>query len=121
MFALSDPTLSARFLRRTTSVLGATSADGEVPSLEELVLRAGRGDRSAFAAFFDRTAPVVLRFAHFAVRRARARDRMVRAVYLASWARAPRFDSAKVGAIAWLLDTCYQQTDALTARRPTHL
>jgi RNA polymerase sigma-70 factor (ECF subfamily) len=99
-------------------VVGVTRADGDVPSLEELVLRAGRGDRSAFAAFFDRTAPVVLRFAHFALGRARAREQMVRAVYLTSWVRAAKFDSADGGAVAWLLDTCYQEIDALTAHRP---
>ena len=103
---------------RTAKVFSPARADGDVPSLEELVLRAGRGDQSAFAAFFDRTAPVVLRFAHFAVRRARARDQIVRAVYLTSWVRAPIFDPADGVAIAWLLDTCYQEIDALTARRP---
>lgn len=92
-----------------------------MPSLEELVVRAGRGDRAAFAVFFDRTAPAVLRFAHFAVRRRRARDRMVMAVYLVSWALAPTFDSADGSAIAWLLNTCYLETEALKVRRPRPL
>jgi RNA polymerase sigma-70 factor (ECF subfamily) len=93
-------------------------ADGDVLSLEELVLRAGLGDQSAFAVFFDRTVPVVLRFAHFAVRRARARDQVVTAIYLTSWVCAPKFDSVNGGAIAWLLEICYQEIDALTAPRP---
>lgn len=69
----------------------------------ELLVRAGRGDREAFAALYDRTCGPAYRLALCLAGNPRDAEELLCRGYLEAWRRAPGFDPAQGSAAAWLL------------------
>ncbi|GAA3227797.1 hypothetical protein GCM10017691_18440 [Pseudonocardia petroleophila] len=66
---------------------------------DELLVAAGRGDRDAFAAFYDRTSPAVFGLLRSVLPRSAEAERAAEAVYLQVWRTAADFDP--LGGSAW--------------------
>jgi len=70
---------------------------------EELLRRVGDGDRRAFAALYDRTAPRVLGLVVRILVDPSQSEEVTQEVFLELWQNAPRFDGTKGRAISWML------------------
>lgn len=85
--------------------VGATPHVGNGPpvSLDQLLVRSGRGDRTAFAELFDRIAPGVFGLVRSLVQDVATAERITGEVFLETWRRAATYDPAHAGALAWTL------------------
>ncbi len=77
--------------------------DANAPdSLDALMLRVQRGDRSALAAVFDSEAGRLLAVARRILRREDLAEEAVQDGFIAAWQRASQFDATRGSARAWL-------------------
>ena len=90
---------------------GAPSQEGapEAPALAELLKRAGRGDESAFAEWYDATAARAFGLAVRVLRDRAQAEEVTQESYLDCWRHAARFDAAKGSAISWLLTIVHRK------------
>lgn len=68
----------------------------------DLLLRAGRGDRDAFAGLYDATCGPAYRLALYLAGEANADEALVQG-YVEAWRAAPQFDPEQGSALAWVL------------------
>ncbi|KRB72733.1 hypothetical protein ASE01_22045 [Nocardioides sp. Root190] len=76
----------------------STTADPET-----LLGRAARGDRDAFASFYDQTSHHVYRFALLTAGAPEPAEQVCRTTYLRAWHRAGQYDARSASPIAWLI------------------
>jgi RNA polymerase sigma-70 factor, ECF subfamily len=84
--------------RRRLQLVGDVAA----PSNDDLLVRAGRGDREAFAMLYDQIAPVVYGLARRVVRDAQIAEDVAQETLVEIWRQAPRFDPSKGRAMSWV-------------------
>jgi RNA polymerase sigma-70 factor, ECF subfamily len=77
-------------------------SDVAAPSNDDLLVRAGRGDREAFAMLYDQIAPVVYGLARRVVRDAQIAEDVAQETLVEIWRQAPRFDPSKGRAMSWV-------------------
>ena len=70
-------------------------APAPAPTPDELLARVGAGDRQAFAALYDATAPRVFGLVRRLVVDPAQAEEVTQDVYLEIWQTAPRFDPAR--------------------------
>ncbi len=71
--------------------------------IDALLVAAGRGDRAAFAAFYDRTAPTVFGMLRRVLDQRTRAEQVTEHVYLQLWQCAPTFDPSHRSAYATAL------------------
>lgn len=74
-------------------------------TLCDLLVRAGQGDREAFAGVYDESVCAVYRLALCLTREPDRAADLVRRGYLEAWRTAPRFDPRSARPLPWLLAT----------------
>jgi RNA polymerase sigma-70 factor (ECF subfamily) len=74
-----------------------------------LLQAVGYGDVDAFAAFYDRTAPVVFNLLHHVLGDRAAAERATVRVYVRVWRTAPAFDPAVSSGGAFLIEAVHGQ------------
>ncbi|MBW0019760.1 MAG: sigma-70 family RNA polymerase sigma factor [Mycobacterium sp.] len=77
--------------------------------LEALLRRVARGDRDAFAAFYDRTKTRVYGLVMRVLRDAGYSEETTQEIYLEVWRTASQYDSAKGSALSWLLTMTHRR------------
>lgn len=77
--------------------------------LNELVVRAARGDESAFAAAYDRLAPSVYGMARRVVRDPSIAEEVTQEVFLEVWRTATRYDPTRASAKTWMLTIAHRR------------
>jgi RNA polymerase sigma-70 factor (ECF subfamily) len=91
--------------------------DAQQPSPERLIERAGRGDRSALVALYDRFAPSLLALAMRILRSKSEAEDVVQDAFVRAWREAPSFDRNRGSAAAWLATLARNRAiDVLRAR-----
>ncbi|KZC18403.1 RNA polymerase subunit sigma [Rhodanobacter sp. FW510-R12] len=71
--------------------------------LNELLIRAGRGDQQAFAALYQRTSSKLFGVCLRMLRERGEAEEVLQETYIAVWRRAASFDDGKASAITWLV------------------
>jgi len=82
---------------------------GVPPSPEELLERVATGDREAFAALYDLTAPRVLGLIKRLLKDHSQSEEVTQEVFLEIWQTATRFDPARGGASSWMLTMAHRR------------
>jgi RNA polymerase sigma-70 factor (ECF subfamily) len=82
---------------------------GEAASPEELLTRVATGDREAFAALYDQTAPRLLGLVKRLLKDHAQSEEVTQEVFLEIWQQASRFDPAKGGAASWMLTMAHRR------------
>jgi RNA polymerase sigma-70 factor, ECF subfamily len=77
--------------------------------LDALLRRVARGDRDAFAAFYDQTHSRVYGLVIRVLRDSGYSEETTQEVYLEVWRTASAYDSAKGSALAWLLTMTHRR------------
>lgn len=85
---------------------GAAAARDE---LNDLVVRASRGDQAAFAMAYDRLVPSVFGMARRVVRDPSIAEEVTQEVFLEVWRTATRYDPAKASAKTWMLTIAHRR------------
>src|SRR5262245_60060764 len=70
---------------------------------EELLVAAGRGDESAFAALYDRVVPAVYGLVRRVVKDPSMAEEVCQEVLVDAWRTAPRYDPGRAPARSWML------------------
>lgn len=73
----------------------------DVPSVDELLLRVGRGDDEAFAALYDQLSPTVYGMCRRVLRDPAESEEVAQEAFLQIWRTAPRYEAARGSARAW--------------------
>lgn len=81
----------------------AAHADSLIITDNDLLSRVAEGDRRAFAALYDGTAPRVLGLVTQVLRDPAQSEEVTQEVYLEVWQNAARFDGSKGKALSWML------------------
>jgi RNA polymerase sigma-70 factor, ECF subfamily len=81
---------------------GSTRAGVRPDSLEDLLGRVARGDQAAFAAVYDRLAPVVFGLVRRVLRDPAQSEEVTQEVLVEVWRSAARFDPDRGSASAWV-------------------
>ena len=68
---------------------------GDEASIDDLIVRVGRGDRGAFAFLYDQIAPVVYGVARHVVRDPQIAEDVARETFVEIWRQAALFDPSK--------------------------
>lgn len=79
------------------------------PTAEQLLTRVGTGDRDAFGALYDQTSARVFGLVRRLVVDPAQAEEVTQDVYLEIWQTAPRFDSARGGALAWMFTLAHRR------------
>ncbi len=79
------------------------------PTPDELLARVGTGDREAFAALYDATAPRVFGLVRRLIVDPAQAEEVTQDVYLEIWQTAPRFDPARGSALAWMFTLAHRR------------
>lgn len=87
---------------------GAPSA-GTAPDLADLLRRAGLGDETAFAAFYDATSARAYGLALRVVRNPAHAEEVTQEAYLDAWRQSTRFDPQRGSAAGWLLTIVHRK------------
>lgn len=87
---------------------GAPSA-GDAPDLADLLRRAGLGDETAFAAFYDATSARAYGLALRVVRNPAHAEEVTQEAYLDAWRQSTRFDPQRGSAAGWLLTIVHRK------------
>jgi RNA polymerase sigma-70 factor (ECF subfamily) len=82
---------------------------GSSPHLAELLQRAARGDRAAFAELYDATAARVHGLAVRVVRDPAQAEEVTQEAFLEIWRTASRYDAARGSAVSWLLTIAHRK------------
>jgi DNA-directed RNA polymerase specialized sigma24 family protein len=77
-------------------------------SNEQLLVRAGQGDRIVFAKLYDRTAPSVAGAACWFSADAEQIETLMLATYLGTWMSAPHYTAPQGHAKAWILTLAWK-------------
>ena len=77
--------------------------------LTELLVRAAKGDETAFADFYDRTSAAVHGLARRVVRDPARAEEITQEVYLQVWRTATRFEPSRGSARSWLLTLTHRR------------
>jgi RNA polymerase sigma-70 factor (ECF subfamily) len=85
------------------------SAPASRPTVDELLAMVGGGDRSAFAALYDETAPRLFGLVRRLVVDPAQAEEVTQDVYLEIWQTAPRFDAARGSAVAWMFTIAHRR------------
>lgn len=78
-------------------------------TLSDLLVRAGTGDRDAFAGVYDATCASVHRLALCVVGRPETAEEATRRTYLEVWRSACRFDPSRERALSWVLTVAHRR------------
>ena len=90
--------------------LRAVPGGGEAaPSPEDLLHAVSLGDQAAFAALYDRFAPVVYGIIRRVVRDPAQSDEVTQEVFVEVWRTATRFDPARGSAQTWVLTMAHRR------------
>ncbi|MBL7499969.1 sigma-70 family RNA polymerase sigma factor [Frankia sp. CNm7] len=81
---------------------GPSTTGGGPADAEQLLLRAGRGDGDAFAAFYDQLAPRVFGLVKRVLRDPAQAEEVTQEVFVEIWRLASRFDPVKGSAVGWV-------------------
>lgn len=106
---MSRPARHGHHRRRPTSVLPPEKGEPAADPLDGLLLAAGGGDLSAFAAFYDRTAPAVWGLLRGALDDSADAERAAQRVYAHLWRNAPSFDPFGVPAHSLLMSVARRE------------
>ena len=102
------PPLTATRSRATVSAPSATPVAATavpvapVPTNEDLLVAAGKGDERAFAALYDRISPQVLGVALRVLRDRSLAEEVAQEVLVEIWSKAERFDPERGRAAGWI-------------------
>lgn len=89
---------------------GESGSDTREPtSHEELLSRTAQGDRAAFAELYDRLAPRVLGLITRLLRDRAQSEEVTQEVFLEVWQNATRYDTARGGALTWVLTMAHRR------------
>ncbi|WP_026311388.1 ECF RNA polymerase sigma factor SigK [Parafrankia elaeagni] len=88
---------------------GDGATDEGVPDVEQLLLRAGRGDSHAFAAVYDQLAPRVFGLVRRVVRDPSQAEEVTQEVFVEVWRQANRFDPARGSAAGWVCTLAHRR------------
>jgi RNA polymerase sigma-70 factor, ECF subfamily len=75
----------------------------------ELLQRSARGDRTAFAALYDATAPRLHGLALRVVRDRAQAEEVTQEAFLEIWRTASRYDAARGSAVSWLMTIVHRK------------
>jgi RNA polymerase sigma-70 factor, ECF subfamily len=76
---------------------------------DELLIRAGTGDKVAFAAFYDDTAGRVLSVVRRVLRDPAQSEEVTQDIFLEAWQTARRYDVTKAAAATWILTMAHRR------------
>jgi RNA polymerase sigma-70 factor (ECF subfamily) len=85
--------------------------DGSTPVVtdEDLLGLVARGDRTAFAELYDRTAPRVFGLVKRLLRDHAQSEEVTQEIFLEIWTTATRYDHGKGSAVAWMLTMAHRR------------
>jgi RNA polymerase sigma-70 factor (ECF subfamily) len=89
--------------------IAADPTHNVAPDLNDLLVRVGRGDESAFAALYDATGSSVFGLARRVIRDPARAEEVAQEVYIQVWQSAARFDPARGTAKSWLLTLAHRR------------
>jgi RNA polymerase sigma-70 factor (ECF subfamily) len=95
---LRRPQLGERDVRRSSDAAAASA-----------IVRAGRGDESAFAEFYDAVSSVVYGTVLRVVRSPAMAEEVTQEVFLELWRQAPRFDAEKGSPRSWAATVAHRR------------
>ena len=95
-------------------MLDAMADDGDRtsasrPTIDELLALVGRGDRVAFGALYDETAPRLFGLIRRLVVDPAQAEEVTQDVYLELWQSAARFDADKGNALSWMFTMAHRR------------
>ena len=79
------------------------------PTIDELLAQVGRGDRVAFGALYDETAPRLFGLIRRLVVDPAQAEEVTQDVYLELWQSAARFDATKGNALSWMFTLAHRR------------
>jgi RNA polymerase sigma-70 factor (ECF subfamily) len=79
------------------------------PTIDELLALVGRGDRVAFGALYDETAPRLFGLIRRLVVDPAQAEEVTQDVYLEIWQSAARFDAARGNALSWMFTMAHRR------------
>ena len=79
------------------------------PTIDELLALVGRGDRVAFGALYDETAPRLFGLIRRLVVDPAQAEEVTQDVYLELWQSAARFDATKGNALSWMFTMAHRR------------
>ena len=79
------------------------------PTIDELLALVGRGDRVAFGALYDETAPRLFGLIRRLVVDPAQAEEVTQDVYLEIWQTAARFDATKGNALSWMFTLAHRR------------
>jgi len=79
------------------------------PTIDELLALVGRGDRVAFGALYDETAPRLFGLIRRLVVDPAQAEEVTQDVYLELWQSAARFDATKGNALSWMFTLAHRR------------
>jgi RNA polymerase sigma-70 factor (ECF subfamily) len=79
------------------------------PTIDDLLVAAGAGDRAAFGALYDRTSARVFGLVRRLVVDPAQAEEVTQDVYLEIWQTAPRFDRDRGSAISWMFTLAHRR------------
>jgi RNA polymerase sigma-70 factor (ECF subfamily) len=89
--------------------LAAPPEHDGAPSLNDLLVKVGRGDEAAFAALYDDLGSSVFGLARRVIRDPARAEEIAQEVFIQVWQSAARFDPAKGTAKSWLLTLAHRR------------
>lgn len=89
--------------------IAADPTHDAAPDLNELLVRCGRGDESAFADLYDAAGSSVFGLARRVIRDPSRAEEVAQEVFIQVWQSAARFDPARGTAKSWLLTLAHRR------------
>jgi RNA polymerase sigma-70 factor (ECF subfamily) len=91
------------------------------PTIDDLLVAAGAGDRVAFGALYDRTSARVFGLVRRLVVDPAQAEEVTQDVYLEIWQTAPRFDRDRGSAISWMFTLAHRRAvDRVRSAQSAH-
>ncbi|MEP7025139.1 MAG: ECF RNA polymerase sigma factor SigK [Actinomycetota bacterium] len=95
--------------RRRPAPAAGPGAGPREAELAVLITQVARGDKQAYAEFYDRTASAVLGMVLSVIRDLAQSEEVMQEVLLEAWRTASRFDPAKGSAMSWLMTLAHRR------------
>lgn len=96
-------------------------AAGSGPTVDDLLVATGAGDRAAFGALYDRTSARVFGLVRRLVVDPAQAEEVTQDVYLEIWQTAPRFDRDRGAAISWMFTLAHRRAvDRVRSAQSAH-